>query len=93
LYSKRDWTQLLYRIYFNVTELDNGRHLSILRARAECRDHWRDGVAAIVKKEHRQWTKRNTAKKEKRAAEKIAYENKKQNEANRRRRTIDQYFR
>jgi exonuclease III len=58
------------RIYFNVTELDNGRHLSILRARAESRDHWRDGVAAIVKKEHRQWTKRNTAKKEKRAAEK-----------------------
>ena len=79
--------------YFNVDDLDNGRHLVILRMRAERRDLWRDGVAVIVKKEHRQWTKRNKAKGEKRAAEKIAYEAKKSNEENRRRRTIDQYFR
>jgi hypothetical protein len=61
--------------------------------REKCRDHWRDGVAAIVKKAHRQWIKRNTAKKEKRAAEKIAYENKKRGEEKRRQGTIDQYFR
>jgi hypothetical protein len=81
------------RIYFNITDLDKGRHLDVLRAGAESRDHWRDGVATIVKKEHRQWIKRNKAKKVKRAAEKIAYENKKQNEANRRQRTLDQYLR
>jgi hypothetical protein len=37
--------------------------------------------------------KRKTAKKEKRAAAKIAYENHKRKEENRRQKTIDQYLR
>jgi hypothetical protein len=73
------------RMYINITDLDKGRHLDhVLRAREESRDHWRDGVATVVKQEHRQLIKRNIARKEKRAAEKIAYGNKKQDKANRR---------
>jgi hypothetical protein len=66
-----------------------------LRARAESRDQrsLARRSAAIVKKEHRQWTKRNRAKNKNQPDEKIAYENKKQNEANRRQRRINQYFR
>jgi hypothetical protein len=59
------------RIYFNVADLDNVRHLAILRARAECRDHWRDGVAAIVKKEHRQWIKRLKGTQQRRKNERL----------------------
>ena len=58
----------------------------------------------MVEKEHTRWTKRNTEKSRKRAAEKITYERRKREEEARKRqrttetnggrmRTIQQYFR
>ena len=66
---------------------------------ARSRHKWRDGVVTIVEKAHKRWTHRNAMVSRKRAAEKMAYENKKKGEENRsearkkRQRTIDQYFR
>ena len=87
------------KVHFNVDELENGRQLEILRMTARSRHKWRDGVVTIVEKAHKRWTHRNAMVSRKRAAEKMAYENKKKGEENRsearkkRQRTIDQYFR
>ena len=87
------------KVHFNVDELENGRHLEILRMTARSRHKWRDGVVTIVEKAHKRWTHRNATVSRKRAAAKMAYENKKRGEERRsearqkRQRTIDQYFR
>merc|ERR1711880_26142 len=87
------------KVHFNVDDLENGRQLEILRMTARSRHKWRDGVDAIVEKANVRWTHRNTMVSRKRAAEKMAYENKKKGEENRsearkkRQRTIDQHFR
>ena len=87
-----------------IDDLENGRHLNILRMTAENRSRWRSGVDAIVEKERMRWIQRNAAKSRKRAAEKMIYERKKRDEETRKRqrttqtdrkrqRTIDQCFR
>lgn len=92
------------RTHFNIDDLENGRHIEILRRTAVNRSKWRRGVEAMVEKEHTRWTKRNTEKSRKRAAEKITYERRKREEEARKRqrttetnggrmRTIQQYFR
>ena len=92
------------RTHFNVDDLENGRRIEILRRTAVNRSKWRRGVEAMVEKEHTRWTKRNTEKSRKRAAEKITYERRKREEEARKRqrttetnggrmRTIQQYFR
>ena len=84
---------------FNVDDLENGRQLEILRMTARSRQKWRDGVDAIVEKANERWTQRNAQVSRKRAAEKMAYDDKRKDEDNRsearkkRQRTIDQYFR
>ena len=83
------------KAHFNVDELENGRRLEMLRMTARSRRKWRDGVVAIVEKAHKRWTHRNTLVSRKRAAEKMAYENKEKGEESRsearqkRQRTID----
>ena len=92
------------RTRFNIDDLENGKHIEILRRTAVNRSKWRRGVEAMVEKEHTRWTKRNTEKSRKRAAEKITYERRKREEEARKRqrttetnggrmRTIQQYFR
>ena len=60
---------------------------------------WRDGADAIVEKANERWTQRNAQVSRKRAAEKMAYDDKRKDEDNRSearkkgQRTIDQYFR
>ena len=92
------------RMHFNVDDLENGRHVNVLRMKAENRSRWRSGVDAIVSKERMRWIQRNAAKSRKRAAEKMIYERKKRDEETRKRqrttetdrkrqRTIEQCFR
>ena len=92
------------RMHFNIDDLENGRHLEVLRRTAVNRSKWMSGVEAIVEKERARWIKRNAAKSRKRAAEKATYECRRRDEDARKRqrvteangnrkRTIDQYFR
>ena len=66
---------------------------------AGSRHKWRGGVDAIVEKANVRWTQRNAQDSRKRAAEKMAYDNKRKDDDSRsearqkRQRTIDQYFR
>ena len=46
----------------NIDDLENGRHLEILRMTAVNRSKWRSGVEAIVEKERARWMERNAAK-------------------------------
>ena len=86
------------KMHFNVVDLENGRQLEILRMTARSRHKWRDGVDAIVEKANVRWSQRNAQVSRKRAAEKMAYENKRKGDESRsetrqkRQRTIDQYF-
>jgi len=88
----------------NIDDLENGRHLEILRMTAVNRSKWRSGVEAIVEKERARWIERNAVKSRKRAAEKVTYERRRRDEDARKRqrktevngnrkRRIDQYFR
>ena len=94
------------RLYFNIDDLESGRHMDILRRTAVNRSKWRSGVEAMAEKEHARWIKRNAVKSRKRAAEKVTYERRKRDEeearkrqrtrtetGRKRQRTIDQYFR
>ena len=88
----------------NIDDLENGRHLEILRRTAVNRSKWQSGVEAIVEKERARWIERSAAKSRKRATEKATYECRKRDEEARKRqratetgrkrqRTIDQSFR
>ena len=91
-------------MYFNIDDLESGRHMDILRRTAVNRSKWRSGVEAMAEKEHARWIKRNAVKSRKRAAEKVTYERRRRDVDARKRqrvteangsskRTIDQYFR
>ena len=50
------------RLYFNIDDLEIGRHMDILRRTAVNRSKWRSGVEAIVEKEYARWIKRNAVR-------------------------------